>query len=151
MFDFFAQPTVKTLDEVRNFADLNAFVLMRGFQLGLNAVESNDLVYMEAVRADTVSLRDSLIEIMNNRYDYLTWYSFVMYLNRKSKIIALDASGDLAAAVDKFATYDGQKYYAEFVKPLFGTITESQIKVHYNTMLANIDKAIEEMRIALGR
>lgn len=150
MFDFFAQP-VKSLEEVRNYTDLNSFVLMRGFQLAQTAIENNDLVYLEAVRADTVALRDALIEILSNRYDYLTWYSFIMYLNRKSKIIALDASGDLAAAVDKFATYDAQKYYAEFVKPLFGTVTESQIKTHYNAMLANIDKAIEDMRIALGR
>lgn len=150
MFEFFAQP-VKTLAEVRNYNDLNSFVLMRGLQLGLNAIESNDLVYMEAARADIVAIRDAFIEIMNARYDYLTWYSFILYLNRKSKIMALDASGDLLAALDMFTTFDAQQYYAEYVKPLFGTMTEGQIMAHYATQLANVDKTIEDMRVALGR
>lgn len=150
MFDLFTQP-VKSLEEVRNFNELNTFVLVRGFQLAFDAVENNDLVYLEAVRADTVRLRDSIVEVINKRYDYLTWYSFTMYLNRTSKIVALDTSGDLLGAVNKFTEFDGQQYYNDYVKPLFGTLAENDVKTHYNAMLANLDQAIEAARIALGR
>lgn len=151
MFDFIQANPVKSVDAIKNYEDLTSFVMYRGTEMAEKAIANNDLVYMEALRADTVMVRDAAIELMNARYDYLTWYSFMMYNNGKSKLIALDHTGDMKAVVAQFGKLDGQAYYENSVKPIYGTVTETELRVYYAQALTSIDSLIEMMRTALGR
>lgn len=151
MFGSVQANPVKTVDAIKNYDDLTAFILNRGNEMMMKAIQNNDLVYMEAMRADVIMVRDGAIELINARYDYLTWYSFAMYTNGKSKLIALDMSGDLKAAVVKFGQLDGQSYYEQYVKPLYESITEVELRMQYAQVLGIVDNCIEQMRVNLGR
>ncbi len=134
------------LSQVTNYTELNAFVFARGTEMAIKADRDNDLVYMEALRADAKRVFEATIEIIENRYDYLTWYAFMVYINRISLLIPLDKSGDLAKCIDLFASMDGQAYFEETVKPLYNTPIEV-IKEGQAASLAMIDEVIGEMRV----
>lgn len=133
------------LSQVTNYAELNTFVSIRGNEMAMKADRDNDLVYMEALRSDTKRVFETAIEIIENRYDYLTWYAAMAYVNRTSKLLPLDKSGELVKCIDLFATLDGQAYFENEVKPLYETPI-SMIKEGQMAILAMIDEAIDEMR-----
>lgn len=130
---------------VTGYAEVQKAVLDRGLEMAMAAIESEDLVYLEALRADTVTVMNFTIECVSNRYDYLTWLAGTSYINRTSKLVALDKTGDLVKAIDTMEKLNAEAYYHAEVVPILNTPLTMLI-AGKGEMIQGLDEAIADIR-----
>ena len=130
---------------VTGYADIQKAVLERSMEMAMAAIEAQDLVYMEALRADTVTAMNFTIECITNRYDYLTWVAGINYINRTSKLVNMDKTGDLRKAVEAMANLNAEAYYHAEVVPVLNSPL-SQLIQGKAEMVKNLDEVIAEIR-----
>jgi hypothetical protein len=145
MFKFTDTPVTNVAD-IHNYMDAMSFVMHFSTEMSDTAIRANDVAFMEALRADVVTSRDALVEILGKRYDYLTWFSFSNYTNHQIELLKFDQTGVLLQVMDMLAKFDGQKYYDTYVTPFYGVVSVDEVRAHYINELNNLDQAIELMR-----
>ena len=132
---------------VTGYAEIQKAVLDHSVEMAIKAIEAQDLVYMEALRADTLTVMNFTIECVSNRYDYLTWVAGTSYINRTSKLVGLDKSGKLMKAMEMLETLNAEAYYHAEVVPVLNTPLAMLIAGKAE-MIQGLDEAIAEMRTA---
>jgi hypothetical protein len=132
---------------VTGYAEVQKVFLDHSIEMAAKAVEAQDLVYMEALRADTLTVMNFTIECVSNRYDYLTWVAGTNYINRTSKLVGLDKSGKLMKVIEMMEKLNAEAYYHAEVVPVFNTPLVMLIEGK-TEMIQGLDIAIAEMREA---
>lgn len=141
MFDF-------QYSQVTGYAEAQKLVLERSFDMISVAMANKDITVMEALRQDVKSAFDFTIEVINNRYDYLTWLAGSNYINRTSKMVKLDTTGEFKKLIERIELLDAQTYYHSDVVPLFTTSVTDLVKGR-ELFLIELDEAIAELRKAV--
>lgn len=133
------------LSNVAGYAEIQRAIIAKAQDQAAVAMMTNDLVYMEALRADTITGLDFTIECIEKKYDYYTWFAGSNYISRTSKIVALDTSGELIAIFNRMETLDAHAYYEADVLPIMATPISILLQGRAE-ILETLDDAIEYMR-----
>jgi hypothetical protein len=133
------------LSNVAGYAEIQRAIIAKAQDQASVAMMNNDLVYMEALRADTIAGLDFTIECIEKKYDYYTWFAGSNYISRTSKIVALDTSGELIAIFNRMETLDAHAYYEADVLPVMATPISILLQGRAE-ILETLDDAIEYMR-----
>jgi hypothetical protein len=133
------------LSNVAGYAEIQRAVIAKAYDQAQVAAMNHDLVYMEALRADTVTGLNFTIECIEKKYDYYTWFAGSNYISRTSKVAALDTSGELLAIFNRMESLDAHAYYEADVLPIMSTPISILLQGRAE-ILEVLDQAIEEMR-----
>lgn len=130
---------------VSGFAEVQAALHKRGIEMAFEAIEANDIAYLYSMREDMVNVLNFTIECVEKRYDYLTWRAGSIYINRNSKLIQLDSTGEVKRLMDLCDGFDAQRYYEVEVTKHYNTPVDL-IRAGGNVIIEEIDGWIAELR-----
>ncbi len=115
---------------------------MIGMDLTSKALEAEDVVFFRSMRDITVELYDTLIELVNDKPDFIQWRDLFLKINATSPMNQLDTSGRFSAIAEQLSGLDYSEYYFTEVLPVL-TRGSARLVAERDALTSQFDNYIQ--------